>query len=107
MVGANAEPPFVLTSTSKKPMIGPVQEKLTKERVKAIKKMLNKPVVASAFLSTALPQPEGSVISKPPRKLAAKTSNIRQKSMLNTALVERSFSALAPKMEVMMSPSPT
>ena len=46
--------PDVDTSTNRKPIIGPVQEKETKARVKAIRKMLNKPVVDSALLSTAL-----------------------------------------------------
>lgn len=89
--------PDVDTSTNRKPIIGPVQEKETKARVKAIRKMLNKPVVDSALLSTALLHEEGNVISKAPKKLAANTSNIRQKKMLNTAFVDRAFRALAPK----------
>ena len=59
------------------------------------------------MLSTAEPHDEGSVISKPPKKLAAKTRSIRKKRMLNTALVLKSLRALAPKMEVMMRPSAT
>ena len=55
IVGARAEPPEVLTSTKRKPIIGPVHEKLTNDNVKAIKNMLNKPVVFSALLSTASP----------------------------------------------------
>ena len=106
-VGARAEPPLVLTSTSRKPMMGPVHEKLTNESVKAMRKMLRRPVVRSALLSTAEPHDEGSVISKPPKKLAAKTRSIRKKRMLNTALVLKSLRALAPKMEVMMRPSAT
>ena len=88
-------------------MIGPVQENETSDSVKAIRKMLSKPVVASALLSTLSLQDEGSVISNPPKKLAANTTSIRKKKMLNTALVERSFSALAPKSEVMMTPRAT
>jgi hypothetical protein len=107
MVGARAEPPLVLTSTSRKPMIGPVQENDTNERVNAIKKMLSKPVVFSALLSTAAPQEEGREISKPPKKLAANTTSIKKNRMLNTAFVERSFKALAPKIEVMIRPRAT
>ena len=88
-------------------MMGPVHENETSESVNAMRKMLNRPVVFSALLSTAAPQDEGSVISKPPKKLAAKTRSIRKKRMLNTALVERSLSALAPNMVVMMRPRAT
>ena len=88
-------------------MTGPVQEKLTKERVKAMRKMLKRPVVLSALLSTALPHDDGRVISNPPKKLAANTKSIKKKKMLKMALVERSLSALAPKMEVTMSPKAT
>ena len=99
--------PVVDTSTNRKPIMGPVHEKLTNESVKAIRKMLISPVVRSALLSTALLHLAGSVISKAPKKEAANTTSSRQKKMLNTALVERAFSALAPKMAVMTSPSVT
>ena len=59
--------PVVETSTNKKPMIGPVQENDTNDKVNAIKK--NK--------------------------------------MLNTALVERAFKALAPKIKVIAKPNVT
>ena len=88
-------------------MMGPVHENDTNESVKAIRKMLSRPVVFSALLSTAAPQDEGSVISKPPKKLAANTTNIKKKRMLKMALVERSFKALAPKMVVMIRPKAT
>ena len=107
MVGASAEPPLVLTSTSRKPMMGPVHEKLTSDSVNAMRKMLSKPVVFSALLSTASPHFEGSVISKPPKKLAANTTSMRKKRMLKMALVERSLSALAPNRVVMIRPSAT
>ena len=107
MVGARAEPPVVLTSTKRKPMMGPVHEKLTSESVKAMRKILSKPVVFSALLSTAEPHDEGSVISNPPKKLAANTTSIRKKRMLKMAFVERSLSALAPKILVIMRPSDT
>ena len=107
MVGARLVPPLVLTSTRRKPMMGPVQLKLTRQRVKAMRKMLSRPVVDSALLSTLEVQLLGRVISKPPRKLAANTTSIRKKRMLKTAFVERSLRAEAPKMVVMMSPSAT
>ena len=107
MVGASTLPPEVLTSTKRNPMMGPVHEKLTSDNVKAIKKMESRPVVFSALPSTAAPQEEGNVISKPPKKLAAKTTSIRKKKMLNMAFVDRSLSAFAPKMEVIIRPRAT
>ena len=59
------------------------------------------------MLSTALLHFEGSVISNAPKKEAANTTSMRQKRILNSALVERAFSALAPKMSVMARPSVT
>ena len=99
--------PVVDTCTSKKPIIGPVQEKDTSESVNAIRKILSKPLVASALLSTALLHLEGSVSSKAPKKEAANTTSIRQKRILNTAFVESAFSALAPKINVMAKPKVT
>ena len=106
MVGATTLP-VVLTSTNRKPMMGPVQEKLTRLSVKAIRKMLSRPVVLSDFLSTALVHLLGRVISNPPRKLAAKKSSIRKKKMLKTALVLSAFNALAPNIMVTRSPNST
>ena len=99
--------PVVDTCTSKKPIIGPVQEKDTSESVNAIRKILSKPPVASALLSTALLYLEGSVSSKAPKKEAANTTSIRQKRILNTAFVESAFNALAPKINVMAKPKVT
>ena len=99
--------PVVDTCTSKKPIIGPVQEKDTSESVNAIRKILSSPLVASALLSTALLHLEGSVSSKAPKKEAANTTSIRQKRILNTAFVESAFSALAPKINVMAKPKVT
>ena len=87
--------------------MGPVQEKDTSDKVNAIRKMLSKPLVASALLSTAVLHLEGNVISNAPKKEAANTTSIRQKRILNTAFVESAFSALAPKISVMASPSVT
>ena len=84
-----------------------MQEKDTSDKVNAIKKMLSRPLVASALLSTAVLHLEGNVISNAPKKEAANTTNIKQKRILNTAFVESAFSALAPKISVMASPSVT
>ena len=46
--------PVVDTCTNKKPIIGPVHENDTNDNVNAIKNMLSKPPVFSAFESTAL-----------------------------------------------------
>ncbi len=99
--------PEVAKSTNKNPIIGPVQEKLTKESVKAIKKMEINPVVLEALLSTALPHFSGRRISNHPKKLTAKITNNKQKRMLNTALVAKAFKALAPKMAVTAKPNAT
>jgi hypothetical protein len=74
--------PVVATSTNRNPIMGPVQEKLTSVRVKAMRKMLRSPVVASALRSTALLQEEGNVNSNQPKKPAANTTNMRQKKRL-------------------------
>ena len=95
------------TCTSRNQIMGPVQEKDTSDKVNAIRKMLSKPLVASALLSTAVLHLEGNVISNAPKKEAANTTSIRQKRILNTAFVESAFSALAPKISVMASPSVT
>ena len=88
-------------------MIGPVQEKLTRLNVKAIKKILRRPAVRSDLRSTAFVHREGSVSSKPPRKLAPKRTSSRKKKMLKKALVLIALSALAPKMRVTSKPKPT
>ena len=97
--------PDVDTCTSRKPMIGPVHEKDTNARVKAIKKILNIPLVEEALLSTALPHLSGRRISNHPKNDKAKTMSNRQKKILNTALVESAFNELAPKAPVIAKPS--
>ena len=106
MVGASMLP-CVDTATSRKPMIGPVQEKDTRVSVNAIRKMLSIPLVFSDFSSILLLHEEGSVISKAPKNDAAKTTRRRQKKMLKIAFVERALSALAPKSIVTTSPNTT
>ncbi|CAI8353756.1 MAG: Uncharacterised protein [Flavobacteriia bacterium] len=68
-------------------MIGPVQEKLTSERVNAMKKMPAKPPLLEAS-SALFTQLLGSVISKAPKKESAKTKNSRKNKMLNQGLVD-------------------
>ena len=99
--------PVVETATNRKPMIGPVQEKETRVSVKAIKKMLSRPLVVSVLLSTLFVHFEGRVSSNAPKNEAAKTTNSRQNSILNTAFVANAFSALAPKISVMANPRTT
>ena len=97
----------VAISTNKNPMIGPVQEKETKDKVNAIRNMLNKPVVLLALLSTALLHDDGRVISNPPKKDAPNTTNIKKKKILNIALVDKALRALAPKSKVTNKPKAT
>ena len=96
--------PDVPISTRRNPIIGPVQEKLTRTNVNAMRKMLSKPDVDDALRSTALFQDDGRVISKPPRKEAPNAKSIRKKKMLKMALVDMALSADAPKMAVTASP---
>ena len=97
--------PWLAASTSRVPMMGPVQEKETMTRVDAMKKMLNKPVVFSALLSILLLQESGSLISNAPKKEMANTTSNKKKMILTTALVAMALSALAPKMAVNKIPN--
>ena len=85
--------------------MGPVHEKETRASVNAIKKMLMIPVVDSALLSTLVDHLDGNLMSNAPKNEIANTSKSRKKAMLNTAFVARSFSLLAPKIAVIVSPS--
>ena len=106
IAGARIEP-LPDTSTSKVPMMGPVQENETSTRVNAIKRILRIPAVESAFASIFVDQEAGSVISNAPKNEIANTTSRAKNSKLNTALVERLLSALAPKISVMRMPSRT
>ena len=103
-IGAISEP-LTDTSTSSVPIIGPVQEKDTKTKVKAINSILTNPVVFSAFRSILVLHDEGRVISKTPKKDMAKTTKSTKKKRLKNALVERLFNALAPKSSVITMPN--
>ena len=106
MAGASLEP-AVAACTKSVPIIGPVQEKDTKASVKAIKKILSKPVVESALLSSLLVQDDGNTSSNAPKKEIAKTTNSRKNMMLKTAFVAKLFRELTPKIPVMSKPSTT
>ena len=104
--GAN-QLPVVVVCTSSMPMIGPVQENDTNTNVKAIRKMLTRPLVCDAFVSTLFAQLSGNLISNHPKKLQAKTTSNRNRNTLNTALVESAFKVSEPKIAVTKRPSPT
>ncbi|MNR50954.1 hypothetical protein D3C85_1705480 [compost metagenome] len=87
-------------------MIGPVQEKDTKASVPAIKNNPAKPPL-SELASILFTHDEGKVISNAPKKEMAKIINNTKKRKLNTPLVERLFSASAPKTTVTNSPKTT
>ena len=72
-----------------------------------MKKMLTMPVVDELAELILLLHDEGSVMSKAPKNEAAKATSMAQKMRLNTALVLRALSELAPKMRVTARPSVT
>ena len=103
--GPSKDPPEAAL-TSSDPMIGPVQEKLTKLKVNAMKKIPTIPPLLEAS-SALFTQLEGKVISKAPKKLAAKTTNRAKNARLNHGLVAILFKLSAPKSSVTKSPNPT
>ena len=103
--GPSKDPPEAAL-TSSDPIIGPVQEKLTKLKVKAMKKIPTIPPLLEAS-SALFTQLEGNVISKAPKKLAAKTTNRAKNARLNHGLVAILFKLSAPKSSVTKSPNPT
>src|SRR5690554_6090871 len=77
------------------PTIGPVQEKDTNTKVKAIKKIpVNPPL--SPLASTLLTRPAGKVISNNPRKARAKKINTRKKKTLGSQCVESQLANSGP-----------
>ena len=68
------------------PTMGPVQEKDTSTRVRAMKKMPASPFLPEAA-SLLFCQEEGRTISKAPKKEAAKTMNTRKKMMFGSQCV--------------------
>ena len=85
IIGVQNSPSVLSISTV--PTIGPVQEKLTRTRVKARKKTPPRPFLPE-FLSAPLTHLDGSTISKAPKKDAAKIINTRKKMRLGSQCVE-------------------
>ena len=102
-----AHRPPEVTLTSKKPIIGPVQENDTITNTNDIKNMLIKPVVDDALASILDDHDAGSVISNAPKNEMANTTNKAKRNTLNIALVDSELSALGPNMSVMSRPSIT
>lgn len=75
-------------------------------RARAIKTIPSSPPL-SACRSTLLAHELGSMISKAPKKEAAKTSNNKKNKRLNHTLVERAFKESAPKIPVINEPRST
>ncbi len=103
--GPSSEP-FDPASTSNVPIIGPVQEKLTKLKVKAMKKMPSIPPLLDAS-SALFTQLDGRVISKAPKKLAAKMTKRAKNARLNQGFVAIWFKASDPKMTLTARPRAT
>lgn len=97
--------PDVAASTSKNPIIGPVHENDTRARVNAINSIAMNPVVESAFASSFVVHFAGSSRLNAPKNDAANSTSSRAKNILKKALVDKSFSALAPNSVVINSPS--
>ena len=72
-----------------------------------MKKILSKPVVASALASILLVHDEGRTSSNAPKKEHAKSTSSRKKRILNSAFVARLLRAEAPKRVVTSRPKPT
>ena len=103
--GPSKDPPEAAL-TSSDPIIGPVQEKLTKLKVNAMKKIPTIPPLLEAS-SALFTQLEGKVISKAPKKLAAKITKRAKNARLNQGFVAIWFKASDPKMTLTARPSAT
>jgi hypothetical protein len=81
---------WLMRPANKEPKIGPVQEKETMAKVRAIKNIPAKspnPDLESTLLAKELGKP----ISNSPKKDKAKTINTAKNNRFNTTLVERLF----------------
>ena len=90
--------------TNRLPIMGPVQEKETNPRVKAIKKIPRNPP-RSACLSILFTQEAGNWISKAPKKEKAKRTNIPKNKRFIHTFVERSFNPSGPVAAVKATPT--
>ena len=77
------------------PTIGPVQEKDTSTKVKAMKNTPPSPPF-SAFASILLTKLEGRVSSNIPKKAKAKTTKMAKKNTLGTQWVANQFANSGP-----------
>ena len=84
-------------------MIGPVQEKETKLKVKAIKKIPIKPPLSEAE-SALLTHELGSTISKAPKNDNAKMKKMIKNKRLKKTLLAKSFKASEPSVTVTKNP---
>ncbi len=85
-------------------MIGPVQEKDTNTRVRAMKKIPMK-LPVPALESDLFIQEAGRFISNAPKKEIPKTRNNTKNTRLAIQLVARLFNAAGPKINVIKNPS--
>ena len=69
--------------------------------------MLSIPVAESALASILFVHDAGNTKSNAPKNDIAKNTNRAKNKILNTALVDKSFNALAPNIPVMVSPNNT
>ena len=81
IIGVQNSPDVDLINTV--PTIGPVQEKETRTRVRAMKNIPPRPPLP-AFASLLLARLEGSSISNAPKKEAAKTMNTMKNMMFGS-----------------------
>ena len=103
MIGVQNSPAVDLMSTD--PTMGPVHENDTSTSVRAMKKMPASPL-ESALESVLLTIHDGIVISKAPKKDAAKSMNTRKKRMFGSQCVASQLNMSAvtaspPRMRVM------
>ena len=88
------------------PAKGPVQEKDTKTRVKAIKKTPIKPPLYD-LASTEFTKPEGNTISNAPKKEIPKNTKITKNRRFGIQWVLKKFAKLAPAKNASIVPKKT
>ena len=94
-------------STKRNPIIGPVQEKETRQSVNAIKNIEANPAPLRDLLLIIVLHDDGNVISNSPKNDSANTTKSTKKIRFGMAWVANALSALAPNNNVMSSPNPT
>ena len=98
--------PLTAACTSRLPMIGPVHEKETNERVKAMKKMPINPPRSDARLEAFSHLP-GRVVSKAPKKETANTTKMKKNARFIIPLLASAFKASGPRVSVITKPRAT